>query len=112
MDLSNYSAKFVSMVTSKAELLNIIKLNQSNIKKFGVARLALFGSFVRDQAKKESDVDFFVEFQPGKKTYKNFIGLVFFLESKLERRVEVLTDKSLSPYLRTSILNSLEYVSV
>jgi predicted nucleotidyltransferase len=100
------------MVTSKAELLNIIKLNQSNIEKFGVARLALFGSFVRDQVKKESDVDFFVEFQPGKKTYKNFIGLVFFLQSKLGRKVEVLTDKSLSPYLRTSILNSLEYVSV
>ena len=64
------------------------------------------------QKNQRRDVDFFVEFQPGKKTYKNFIGLVFFLESKLGRKVELLTDKSLSPYLRTSILNSLEYVSV
>ena len=55
------------MVTSKAELLHIIKLNQSNIEKYGVSRLALFGSFVRDQAKKESDVDFLLNFNRGKR---------------------------------------------
>jgi uncharacterized protein len=58
----------------------------------------------------QSDVDFVVEFFPGKKTFQNFMGLAFFLKDLLQRRVELITPESLSPCLRSTILSEVESV--
>jgi len=47
---------------------------------FGAARLGLFGSFVRDEQSEESDIDFVVEFEPGKKKLHNFLDMADYLE--------------------------------
>lgn len=67
-------------VKTKAELLSRIIANSNHIRQYGVKRLGLFGSFVRDEANENSDVDFFVEFYPDKKTFKNFMRLADILE--------------------------------
>ena len=79
---------------------------------YGVSRLGLFGSFVRNEQDEKSDVDFLVEFENGKKTYKNFIRLAYFLEELVGRRIELLTPESLSPYMRPHILREVEYVQL
>lgn len=43
-------------------------------------RLGVIGSFVREPQDGESDVHILVEFEPGRKTFDNFIHLDFFLE--------------------------------
>jgi predicted nucleotidyltransferase len=58
----------------------------------------------------ESDIDVLVEFEPGQKTFDNFMRLVFLLEDLLQRPVEVVTAESLSPYLRPYIMKEVEYV--
>lgn len=58
----------------------------------------------------ESDIDLLVEFEPGKKTFDNFIHLIFLLEDNLKRRVELVTPESLSPHLRPYLLKEVEYV--
>lgn len=75
-------------------------------------RCGIFGSFLRGQQQPESDVDVFVEFDPQRKTFDNFMGLVFFLEELFGREVDLLTPESLSPYLGPSILREVEYVSL
>jgi uncharacterized protein len=83
---------------------------EPEIRRFGVRRLALFGSVLRNEARPDSDVDLLVEFGPGQKTFDHFMGLALFLEDLLERRVELLTPESLSPYIGPHILKAAKDV--
>ena len=87
-----------------------MKTYQDEFKKFGVIRLGLFGSFVRNTAKNESDVDVLVIFEASQKTFGNFMNLSFFLEYLFDRKVDLVTIDSLSPYLGENILREVEYV--
>ncbi len=98
------------MVQTRAEIVRILQKHQAQVQSLGVKRLGLFGSFVREDARPESDVDFWVEFEPGQKTFDNFMGLVFLLEELLQRPVELVTPESVSPYIRPYIESELEYV--
>lgn len=70
--------------------------------RFGVARLALFGSTVRDEATVDSDVDVLVAFD-GPATSKQYFGVQFYLEDLLGRPVDLVTEKALRPELRPYI---------
>ena len=97
---------------NKAQVLLLLRLNNREILQFGIARIGLFGSFVRNEAHEGSDVDIWVEFEKDKKTYKNFIRLTYFLEDLLHREVEVVTPEGVSPFIKPHILKELEYVSL
>ncbi len=56
---------------------------------YGVSRIGLFGSFAREQARDDSDVDLVVEFQ--RPIGLRFIELADYLEALLGRKVDVLT---------------------
>ena len=101
-----------ALVTDKNGILKALKANDARLKLFGVRRIGLFGSFVRGLENEESDIDLLVEFEPGRKTFDNFMSLAFFLEDLLGRKVEVVTAESLSPYLGPHILDEVEYVTV
>jgi uncharacterized protein len=74
------------------------------VRALGVARLALFGSVLRGQAGVDSDVDLLVQFAPGAKSYSRFFALSELLESRLGRRVELVTLEGLSPIIGPRIL--------
>ena len=97
---------------TKREVLSTLRRNSGRLQALGVKRLGLFGSFVRGEQKLVSDVDLLVEFEPGKKTFDNFMELSFLLEALLQRKVEVVTVQALSPYLGPHILKEVEYVSL
>lgn len=96
---------------TKQSVLSRLQEHSEEIRALGVRRLGLFGSFVRGQQDEESDVDILVEFVPGRKGFDNFIRLAFFLEELFQRRVELITPESLSPYIGPHILKEIEYVS-
>ncbi len=97
------------MAATKQSVLAIIEKNQAQIRAFGVRKLGLFGSYVREQQSAESDVDLLVEFEQRKKTFDNFMQLSFFLEKLLQRRVELVTQEALSPYIGPHIIEEIEY---
>lgn len=70
--------------------------------RFGVTRLALFGSTARDAATSSSDVDVLVSFD-GPATSKRYFGVQFFLEDLLGCPVDLVTEKALRPELRPYI---------
>ncbi|MEZ5454247.1 MAG: nucleotidyltransferase family protein [Thiothrix sp.] len=78
-------------------------------QRFGVRRLALFGSTARDEAKPGSDVDVLVEFE-GKADSSRYFGLLFYLEDKLGCPLDLLTDKALRPELRPFVEKDAIYV--
>ncbi len=82
-------------VQTKERLLSLIQEHEAEIKAFGVRRLGLFGSFVRQEQRGDSDVDVLVTFESGKKTFDNYIKLAFLLEELFGRRVELVTTESL-----------------
>ena len=70
--------------------------------RFGVTRLALFGSISRDEATDGSDVDILVAFD-GPATSKRYFGVQFYLEDLLGCPVDLVTEKALRPELRPYI---------
>ncbi|MBN1866532.1 nucleotidyltransferase family protein [Candidatus Sumerlaeota bacterium] len=97
------------MVSAKQDILDTILRNRHRLSELGIARIGLFGSFVRGEQRPDSDVDLLVEFEPGRKTFDSFMAVCFFLEDLLGRRVELVTPESLSPYLAPYILKEVEY---
>jgi len=75
----------------KEEIIKILEKNKKELEKFGVKRIGIFGSFSRDEGDDDSDLDFIVEFERGKATFKNFGGLVEYLEKLFGRPVDILT---------------------
>jgi predicted nucleotidyltransferase len=97
-------------VKTKKDLFERILFNQEKIRTYGVARLGVFGSFVKDTANEQSDVDFFIHFEPERKTFKNFMKLAEILEEITGRKIELVTPQSLSKYIGPYILKEVEYV--
>jgi predicted nucleotidyltransferase len=85
---------------NRAEVLKQLAACKGELAhRFGVTRLALFGSVVRDSAKADSDVDILVSFD-GPATSARYFGVQFYLEDLFGRRVDLVTDKALRPELR------------
>lgn len=97
---------------TKQDILSVLFENRTQIRALGVKNLGLFGSFLRGQQTGNSDVDLLVEFEPTEKTFDNFMKLTFTLEDILQRRVELVTIESLSPYIGPHILERVEYASL
>ncbi|NVM37876.1 MAG: nucleotidyltransferase family protein [Candidatus Lokiarchaeota archaeon] len=68
------------------------------LKKHGAKKISIFGSYVRGEATPESDLDIIVEFEQPMGLIK-FVGIEFELSDSLGIKVDLLTEKSISPYL-------------
>ena len=99
-------------VSSQTDVIAALRGHRSRLRSLGVTRIGLFGSFARNEATPGSDVDLLVEFRADQKSFDNFMNIAELLETTLERRVELVTPESLSPYLRSRILQEAVYVSI
>jgi predicted nucleotidyltransferase len=71
-------------------------------RRYGVTRLALFGSTARGAAREDSDLDVLVAFD-GPATSQRYFGVQFYLEDLFGHRVDLVTEKALRPELRPFI---------
>jgi predicted nucleotidyltransferase len=78
-------------------------------EKYGVTRLALFGSTVRDTAGSGSDIDILVTFE-GPATSERYFGVQFFLEDLFGCAVDLVTEKALRKELRPNIESEAVHV--
>jgi len=97
---------------NKEEIFKLLKQHREELKNFNVDKIGLFGSVLRGDNTKESDIDFIVEFEEGKKTYDNFIELAFLLERLLQNKIELLTIDAISPYMKPKILKEAYFESI
>lgn len=67
---------------------------------------ALFGSFARGEASKESDIDLLVRFSKPKGF--DWLDAAFEIEDALGKKVDLVTDNGLSPHVREYVLKDLQ----
>lgn len=89
-----------------------LQLNSSVLKGFGVQQIGLFGSYVRNEAKENSDLDFLVEFEKDHKSLHNLVYLGDFLEKLFHKKVDILTPQGLSNHVGKYILAETEYATL
>ncbi|GAB3795668.1 nucleotidyltransferase family protein [Spirosoma humi] len=100
------------MELNKQAILQFIQRNRQHIKSFGVARIGLFGSFVRNEQRVDSDIDLLVDYEAGQASFKNLMNLAFFFEDSFHRKIELVTPSSLSTRLQQYIAKEVEYVTL
>ena len=93
--LINRKGKKDPLEKIKQKIINVLK--KHNVKKAGI-----FGSYARGEQKKNSDIDVVIE--PPKGIGLGFIGIELELESKLKKKVDLLSYNGLNKHLKKYIL--------
>jgi predicted nucleotidyltransferase len=87
----------------RAAAIARLKAHEAELKQLGVQHLFLFGSTARDEAREDSDVDLFFDYERGK------LGLFQLMDVKertseiLGRKADIITRDSLHKMLRSQI---------
>lgn len=79
------------------------------LRKKGARKIAIFGSYARNEQKPGSDIDIIVEFSE-RKSLLELVRIERELSEILGIRVDLLTEKSISPYLIDSIKKEMESI--
>ncbi len=78
--------------------------------RFGVTRLGIFGSFVRNEQVPSSDIDVVIEMEKSKKNLHSFLELKRILEKDLAREIDLGFEHSLKPIVREKLKEQIIYV--
>lgn len=94
------------------EIKGILKEHKEEVRqKYRVSEIGIFGSFVRGEQKKRSDIDILVEFDerniPG---LLKFIEMERYLEKLLRKKVDLVRKGGIRPELRKIILQEVVYI--
>lgn len=81
-----------------------VEAHRDEIRKYGVKKLALVGSYAREEADESSDIDFLVQFKQGRGLFDDYTGLKRLLEDTLNRNVDLIKQKLVRQELKKSIL--------
>ena len=94
----------------KQEIIKIIRKSKPEMEaQYGVQRLGLFGSYVREKQRKRSDIDILVTFKRDVDLF-DFLDLREYLENKLRAKVDLVMESALKPAIGKRILSEVEYV--
>ena len=94
---------------SKEEVLALLEQHIPELKKFTVTKIGLFGSVVRGENKKKSDIDLLVEL--GDETFDNYYDTKVYLEKKFGCNVDLVIIDSIKLRIRDRILGEAAYVT-
>ncbi|MFA5180646.1 MAG: nucleotidyltransferase family protein [Syntrophales bacterium] len=94
----------------KQEIINIIRNSKPEMEShYGVERLGLFGSHIKEKQRKKSDIDILVKFNRDIDLF-DFLDLREYLESRLNAKVDLVMESALKPAIGKRILAEVEYV--
>ncbi len=99
-------------MTKKEKFFDFIEKNKHHLEELGIISIGLFGSAARGEETENSDYDILVVFQKDKKSFKTFTELCDLVENNLGVNYDLITEESLSPHLRSHILEEVENVKI
>lgn len=98
------------MLTNE-NIMKLLETNMDSIRKFGVSKIGLFGSYLTNQQHKDSDIDILVDFEKGKKTFDNYMDLKLLLEDLFHCKVDLVIFDAVKPLAKPYIYQSVKYAS-
>jgi len=93
---------------SRDQIFELLERERDSIRRLGVNRLGVFGSFVRNEQRPDSDVDILVEMEG--KSFGAYVEVLDFLEELFGRNVDLVPKEDIKPLLRNRILREVVYV--
>ena len=96
-------------------IISLLNEHRDILRRYKVKKIGLFGSFIRGEQKRQSDIDFLVEFDMtvfGENFdgyCDNFMDLVSVLEDLFGRKVDLITPGSLSPHIQPYVEKEVKW---
>lgn len=98
-------------MTTKENIISTLKSHKSELSKFGVQNIGLFGSYLRNEQTDKSDIDLLIDFEPEKENFDNYMAVYDMFENIFKNeKIEVVTKNGLSQYIGPKILKDVMYV--
>ena len=92
------------------EVIKILKNRKSELKtKYNVKEIGIFGSYVKGEQTKDSDLDILVEFGSPISLFE-FIDLEEYFEALTKTKVDLVSKKALKPFIKGYILKEVIYL--
>ncbi|PKO62508.1 MAG: hypothetical protein CVU24_03705 [Betaproteobacteria bacterium HGW-Betaproteobacteria-18] len=96
---------------TRNEIVDFLTTHKAELRQtYGVQEIVLFGSYARQSAHEDSDIDIAVELNDEKKTLTNFFGLKRFLEERLGKRIDLGIKSAMKPIVRKAAQEDMLYV--
>jgi len=74
---------------TKNDILEVLVQEKEYLQDtYEIDKIGLFGSYAKDEATKDSDIDIYVEFK--NKTFRNIAGLWVYLENLYNKKIDLL----------------------
>ncbi|PIN90246.1 nucleotidyltransferase [Candidatus Pacearchaeota archaeon CG10_big_fil_rev_8_21_14_0_10_32_14] len=96
------------MIT-KTQIIKSIEKEKETLRKIGISKIGLFGSFVKNKQNEKSDVDLLVEFN--EISFDTYMKTHYFLEKITKRKVDLVIESDLKPELE-HVKKEVEYVKI
>lgn len=91
-------------------ILDFLKAHREEIREnFGVTKIGLFGSYIRNEQTDDSDIDIAVEIDSNNK-FRSFFGLKHYLEDNLKHTIDLGIESALKPIAKRTIVKDIIYV--
>lgn len=98
-------------MTTKENIISVLKAHKQELSKYGVSTIGLFGSYLRNEQSTQSDIDLLIDFEPDKENFDNYMAVYDLFENLFRNeKVEIVTKNGLSKHIGPKILNTVLYV--
>ncbi len=96
---------------TKSMILDYLRQHKSELnKKYGVSKIGLFGSYARNEANSNSDIDIAIEIDKEKKNIHTFFAIKREMEEIFGQKVDLGIESSLKPIALENIKTEIIYV--
>ncbi|HET9492974.1 MAG TPA: nucleotidyltransferase family protein [Chloroflexia bacterium] len=92
---------------TRESILDLLARHRADLHAMGVRRIGLFGSYARDDAAPESDIDLLAVLE--QPSFDTYMGVRFFLEDLFHRKVDLVLEEDVKPRLLPRILDEVIY---
>ena len=96
-------------IPNKHSIKQTLEDSRETLRKYGVKKLGLFGSYVKGTAQVHSDIDLLVELE--RRSFDDYMGLRIFLEDLFDKKIDLITTQSIKPRLKPYIEKEVEYIA-
>ena len=94
----------------KMDVLALLRQTLPDLKKlFSVAKIGIFGSYIRGEERPDSDVDVLVLFRKGEETFDNYMDCKFYLEDLFGCKVDLVMKGAIKKRLKPYIIREVVY---